>query len=73
MKTYKVVRFYRKSGRRKIIRRGLSLADAQAWCTREDTHKVTKRGDVIWFDGSTMVMLKNKASLDQFISQSIDV
>jgi len=41
---YKIVRFYfdRKS---RIIKRGLTLEQAQAWCSREDTH-----GEG-WFDG----------------------
>lgn len=42
--TYKVIRF-RQSGRNRTIRRGLTLADAQAHCQREDTHG---KG---WFDG----------------------
>lgn len=50
---YKIVRFYRRSGNNKVIRRGLSLSEAQAWCKREDTHKVRKDGSVVWFDGFT--------------------
>lgn len=51
--TYKIIRFFRKSGRRRIMRRGLSLNDAQAHCSREDTHRRLKNGDVVWFDGYT--------------------
>lgn len=45
---------------------------------RHDNDQITScEGNIravrIFVDGSTMVMLKNKASLDQFISQSIDV
>jgi hypothetical protein len=47
MKLYKVVRFYQNSGRQRVMRRNLSLAEAQAWCSREDT-----RGPG-WFDGFT--------------------
>ncbi len=43
---YNVICF-RKSGRNKVIRRGLSLSDAQAWCSREDTHGKN------WFHGFT--------------------
>lgn len=45
MTTYKITRFYRDSDERETIDTGLTLAEAQAHCTREDTH-----GDD-WFDG----------------------
>ena len=44
---YKVYRYFN-SGRKKLMRRGLTLADARAWCSREDTHKAGS-----WFDGFT--------------------
>lgn len=53
METYKIIRFRRKSGRQSVIRRGLSLEDARAHCSREDTHKRDKYNNVIWFDGFT--------------------
>lgn len=44
MKTYCIVR-YRMKGGSEIIKRGLTLEEAQAWCERDDTH-----GEG-WFDG----------------------
>jgi hypothetical protein len=44
--TYKIVR-YRFQGNNRVLKRGLSLAEAQAHCQRDDTH-----GDD-WFDGYT--------------------
>jgi hypothetical protein len=49
--TYKVVRFYRDSGRRKIIMRHVSLEVAQLHCRSEKTHRLDKTGSAIWFDG----------------------
>jgi len=42
--TYKIIRF-RFNGTNRVIKRGLSLEEAQAHCSRDDT-----RGDG-WFDG----------------------
>lgn len=44
--TYRIVRF-RRSGGRKVLRRGLSFADVRLWCSRDDTRD--PRGK--WFDG----------------------
>ena len=46
MAKYKVVRYYRKSGRRQIIMRHVSLELAQLHCC----HPYTRRAGV-WFDG----------------------
>lgn len=43
--TYKIVRFYRDGLPRKIIKTGLTLAEAQEHCRQDNTH-----GDG-WFDG----------------------
>jgi len=44
--TYKIVRFYQDK-ESKIIKRGLTLDQAQEHCNREDTHGND------WFDGYT--------------------
>jgi hypothetical protein len=44
---YKIIRFYQDSKKvSKVIKRNLTLKEAQTWCKREDTHKVG-----VWFDG----------------------
>lgn len=45
---YNVVRFYRSGRRNKIIRRGVSLAEAQLHCNDPKTRK-----ENVWFDGYT--------------------
>lgn len=44
--TYKIVRFYREHGS-EVIATGLTLEEAQEWCSRDDTRGVD------WFDGYT--------------------
>jgi hypothetical protein len=59
---YRIVRFYYDSPTRyrRVIRRGLTLEEAQAWCEREDTssrtctpavHRQRSCGATAWFDG----------------------
>jgi len=47
MSTFKIVRFYQDERPRRTIKRGLTQAEAQAHCQREDTHGPG------WFDGWT--------------------
>ena len=44
-KTYKIRRFYQDDRPPKDIKQGLTLKEAQAWCSDEATH------DEGWFDG----------------------
>lgn len=44
MTTYKIIRFYR-NGSKRIIKRGLTFAEAQAHCRNPKTHSLN------WFDG----------------------
>lgn len=48
--TYKIVRYRSNMYSKRVIRRGLTLADALAWCRREDTQGTTRAGHR-WFDG----------------------
>lgn len=52
--TYLIRRFYADDSHpknRMVVKRGLSLAEAQEHCNREDTHKPGPNGTVVWFDG----------------------
>lgn len=50
--TYKIVRRYFDDGKpAKVLRRGLSLEEAQEHCSRNDTHAPMKDGVRAWFDG----------------------
>ena len=48
MKTYAIVRFYapHTGKQNRVIRRGLTLEAAQAWCRSPETRKAGE-----WFDG----------------------
>lgn len=52
--TYKIVRFYRDENHhdnRRVVKTGLTLAEAQEWCNDEATHGFDGDGSVEWFDG----------------------
>lgn len=49
---YKIIRFHR-NGRKQVIYRGMSLENAQLHCRSPLTHKVDKKGELVWFDGYT--------------------
>ncbi len=46
IKTYSIIRFTM-GGQNRTIKSGLTLEEAQEWCSREDTHGED------WFDGYT--------------------
>ena len=53
-KLYRIVRMYREADRRSEFvrgKRGMTLAEAQAHCQRDDTHKLEDDGNAVWFDG----------------------
>lgn len=48
---YNIVRFYFK-GSSQVIKRDVTLAEAQEWCSRPDTRGITNGNP--WFDGYTL-------------------
>ena len=44
--TYKIIRFYKDHYRNRVIKRGLTLEEAQAHCRSPKTRK-----EGVWFDG----------------------
>jgi len=44
--TYKIIRFYKDHYRNRVIKRGLTLEEAQAHCSDPKTRK-----EGVWFDG----------------------
>lgn len=50
---YKIIRFYKDQDKTsRIIKKNLTLAEAQAHCKREDTHQIEDK-ITDWFDGYT--------------------
>jgi hypothetical protein len=45
------IRRFRFNGPSETIKTGLTVAEAQEWCSRDDTHGVNPDGTVLWFDG----------------------
>jgi hypothetical protein len=48
--TYKIIRF-RFRGENEVIRRGVTLDEAQAHCSDESTHGGDTEDGTAWFDG----------------------
>jgi len=49
--TYRIVRFYRSDRPREVVKTGLTLEQAQAWCQDPATSYRNAVGDVTAFDG----------------------
>ena len=68
---YKIVRFYKDNNHQdhnKVIKTGLTEAEAQEHCQREDTHE---RG--VWFDGYTeewLYLARQSASIKKSTAES---
>jgi hypothetical protein len=52
-KKYRIIRFWPSGKKRNMPFYNLSLTEAQAYCRRDNTHKLTKMGEIVWFDGYT--------------------
>lgn len=53
--SYKIIRFYSSGKKCRVIATGLTLEEARAHCSRDDTHKLSKDGkSIIWFDGFSL-------------------
>ena len=48
---YKIIRMYQDDRPSRTIKRGLTLEEAQAHCSREDTHGGHSYAGTAWFDG----------------------
>jgi len=46
LRAYRIIRFRNNGQTQTTIKTKLTLSEAQAWCSREDTHETGK-----WFDG----------------------
>jgi hypothetical protein len=51
MQTYKIIKFH-ETGKKKTIKTGLTLKEAQEPCCRKDTKGIDSKGRR-WFDGYT--------------------
>ena len=47
---YNILRF-RFNSTPRIVARNLTLEEAQKHCSNPKTHKLDKKGNVVWFDG----------------------
>lgn len=48
---YKIIRFYKDGDKRRVIKQGLTLEEAQKHCRDPRTKKENKKGELLWFDG----------------------
>lgn len=72
MKYYLIRRFYfdeSHPNHGKIVKRGLTLDEAQEHCRRDDTHERNGEGNTVWFDGyeSELYPLKDAEAAEHFV------